>query len=165
MSDFFSVANSTLYSTSNEQPLIGIPECVNDEGKGDGDSDNSYYVKNITPYTGCTSFPNAQTDPSTNVIDLPLVSKVSFFIDKKKDEINRLLRKEEEIKDRTQKADELKIKTESEADDLIKKNKEIFRYFSWYKNLGQELSAKYNLKIENEIQAFCKAINDFKRYD
>jgi hypothetical protein len=93
MLDFFSVATSTLYSTSNEQPLVGIPEyVVNDEDKGDGDGDNSY-VSNLTPYTGHTSFPNVQTDSSASIIDLPLVSKVFFFIYNKKVEFNRLLQK------------------------------------------------------------------------
>jgi hypothetical protein len=31
--------------------------------------------------------------------------------------------------------------------------------------LGWELSAKYDIKLENEIEAFCKTINDFKDYD
>ena len=165
MLDFSSVATSTLYSTSNEQPLVGISEYVNDnEGKGDKDVENSY-VKSITPYTEHTSFPNALTEPRANVIDLPLVSKVSFFIDQKKDEISRLQRIEKEIKNRIQKVNEQKIKTESEVDALIKEHTEIFRYFSWYKNINKELSAKFNLKLENEIGAFCKAVNDFKRYD
>jgi hypothetical protein len=151
------------YSTSNEQSFADTPEYVSDKDEGDGDSNS--HVNSITPYSQHTSFSNVQMDPSANLIDVPLVSKIPFFIYQKKSEINRLLHKEKEVKDRIQKDIDQKIKVESEVRTLVKKHEEIFRYFRWYKNLGQELSAKYNIKIDNEIESFYKALNDFKHYN
>jgi len=156
MLDFFPVVTSNLYSTSNEQLLSDIPEYVNDECYGDSSQEKDTSDKRHA------SFPNVQMDPSANAIDVPLVSKIPFFIDQKKAEINKLLHIEKKIKDKIQEANEHKIKIELEVHTLVKKHKEIFRYFRWHKNLGQELAAKYNIKLDNEIETFYKAINDFK---
>lgn len=165
MLDFFSVTTYTSYPTSNEQPFVNTPEYVNDGSEGNVDGIHNNHVDSVPPYAGHTTFPNVQKGQSANVIDLPLISMVPLFIVQNKEKINRLLWVEKKIIDRIQKANEQKIKTESEVDILIKRHEEIFRYYRWYKNLGQELSAKYNIKLENAIESFCRAINDFKRYD
>ena len=169
MLDLFSVPSSTVHSTSDEQPFVDLPEYVysdKGEGKGQGEDegDNSH-VNDMIQYAERITFTSVPKDPSVNLIDLPLISKVPFFIEQKKDEINRLVQKEKNLKDKIQEANEQKIKIKSEVDTLVKKHTEIFRYFRWYKNLGQELSVKYNVKLENEIEPFYRAINDFKRYD
>jgi len=161
--DFFSVTTSFSNSTSNEQSFIVTQDYVNDNDEGYDDISN--HVSSNIPHTRYTNFPNFQTGQSASLIDLPLVSKVPLFIVQNKENINRLCKTKKKIIDRIQKANEQKIKIESEVEILIKKHKEIFRYYRWYKNLDQELSAKYNIKLENEIENFCRAINDFEHYE
>lgn len=163
MLDFFSVTTCFSNSTSNEQSFVDIQKYFIDDGKG-YDS-NCHIESSSIPYTEHTSNRNVQNNPALNVIDLPLISKVPFFIDQNKKKIKRLLEIEKTIIDRIHIANEQKIKKESEVNTLVKKHKEIFRYFRWYNNLDQELSAKYNIRLENEIEAFCNAINDFKSYN
>ena len=148
-----------LFSPSNNQ----IPS---DSPNDDHDNGNNNVVRSDNAIDSrYTSFPSIQTDLIANsVADIPLISKVSFFIDRKKNEIKRLWEIESEIKNRIQKIIEEKIKLESDVNDLSKKSEKKLGYFRWYDNLGEELSVKYNLNIENEIEAFSKLINDFKGY-
>lgn len=149
--------------TSNIQ-ISNESEFVND------DVDNyfrssGYGQGNDMPYRLNTDFANSQLDQSINSFDLPLVSKVSFFIDQKKSEIKRLKEIENKITYKIQKTNEQRIKLELEVNDLLKKREKTFGYYRWYENLRKELSVKYNLNIESEIESFSRSINDFKYYE
>lgn len=164
MLDFFSVKNSSLgsYPNLNEQILEGMPERNKDNYKGDDNSNQANYIISYTEYS---SISTVQKDPSVNDFDLPLVSKVSFFIDRKKAEINKLLELEEKVRVKIREQVKQKANIESKIQNLVVKLEEKFRYLEQYKNLEQELYAKYKLKLDNEIEPFCKPIFDFKHYD
>lgn len=96
--------------------------------------------------------------------EIPLISRVSFFIEQKKKEINELASVRSTVIEEIKSLTEKKEKVQSQLSDTIKEDKKAFSYLQWYGNLKQELLDKYNLAIEEEFEAFVKAINDFKEY-
>ncbi|VFJ14344.1 helix-turn-helix domain-containing protein [Candidatus Nitrosocosmicus franklandus] len=153
--DFFSVKNSSLgsYPNLNEQILEDMPERNKDSYKGDDNSNQANYIISYTEYS---SISTVQKDPSVNEFDLPLVSKVSFFIDRKKAEINKLLELEEKVRVKIREQVKQRANIESKIQNLVGKYEEKFRYLEQYKNLEQELYAKYKLKLDNEMSHFVK---------
>ena len=102
-------------------------------------------------------------DDETNN-EIPLISRVSFFIEQKKKEINQLSSVRSTIIEEIKSLIEKKKKVQSQLSDTIKEDKKAFSYLQWYSNLKQELLDKFRLVIEEEFEAFAKAINDFKEY-
>ena len=96
--------------------------------------------------------------------EIPLISRISFFIEKKKKEIQQLANAQSTVIEEIKSLTEKKEKVQSQLSDTIKKDKKAFSYLQWYGNLKQELLDKYNLAIEEEFEAFAEVINDFKEY-
>ena len=97
--------------------------------------------------------------------EIPLISKISYFIEQKKKEIKHLENLKKSI---NQDLDQLDKRKESILSDLtktIEKEKRAFSYLQWYNSLKQELHVKYHLAIEEKFGEFAKTINDFKDYD
>lgn len=93
------------FSTSSATSNIQISNVLEFD---DGDYDNyfrstGYGQDSEMPYWRHTDFANSQSDQSIDSFDLPLVSKVSFFIDQRKGEIKRLKEIENKIIHRIQK--------------------------------------------------------------
>ena len=97
--------------------------------------------------------------------EIPLISRVSFFIEQKKKEINQLAIKRTTIIEEMKNLIEKKEKVQSQLSNTIREEKKAFSYLQWYSNLKQELLDKFQLVIEEEFEAFAKAINDFNEYD
>ncbi len=97
--------------------------------------------------------------------EIPMISKISYFIEQKKKEIKHLDNSKKSI---NQDIDQLDKRKESILADLaktIEKEKRAFSYLHWYNSLKQELQDQYHLAIEDKYADFAKAINDFKDYD
>ncbi len=101
----------------------------------------------------------------TTYEDLPLLSTISFFIDKKKKEVKALHDIKKIIKNDIDEANKHKRRIETHLREYIKKEKVIMTYFRWYRDLKQELWDIHGLEIDEEIEMFSKAISDFKNYD
>ncbi len=107
-----------------------------------------------------------KSGPDKEVRDeIPLISRISYFIEQKKKEIENL----ENLKGLiNQEIDQLNKRKESIILDLtktIEKEKSAFSYLRWYNSLRQELYDKFQLAIEEKYSEFAKAINDFKDHD
>jgi hypothetical protein len=96
--------------------------------------------------------------------EIPLISRVSFFIEQKKKEIDQLANVRSTVIEEIKSIIEKKEKVQSQLSNTIKEDKKAFSYLQWYSNLKQELLDKFNFVIEEEFEAFVKAINDFKEY-
>ncbi len=114
---------------------------------------------------------NVKTVPKEELLDdeinnvIPLISKVTYFIEKKKKEIQQLASTKTDINQEISRLNEQREKTEANLFNTIEKEKKAFSYFQWYNTLKQELRDKFNIVIEQEFEAFARAINDFRDYD
>jgi hypothetical protein len=97
--------------------------------------------------------------------EIPLVSRISFFIEQKKKEIHQLVSKRNTTIEEINSLNEQKKKVQSNLSNTIEEEKRTFSYFQWYNTLKQELRDKFNIVIEQEFEAFARAINDFRDYD
>ncbi len=97
--------------------------------------------------------------------EIPLVSRVSFFIEQKKKEIHQLVSKRNTTIEEINILNKQKEEAQTRLSNTIEKEKKVFSYFQWYNNLRLDLYDRFNLKIEQEFEAFANVINDFKEYD
>ncbi len=96
--------------------------------------------------------------------EIPLVSKVSFFIEQRKKEIHQLVNERNSINEEINRLGEQKNKVQANLSNTIQGEKRAYSYFQWYNALKQELNEKFNIAIEEEYEAFARAINDFRDY-
>ena len=134
-------------------------------------SDTQSNVNRINNYQKQKIDYNNQEATQRNELDkkvsdeIPLISRISYFIEQKKKEIKHLENSKKSI---YQDIDQLDKRKESILSDLtktIEKEKRAFSYLQWYNSLKQELHVKYHLAIEEKFGEFAKTINDFKDYD
>ncbi len=104
------------------------------------------------------------TDDKTNS-KIPLISRVSFYIEQRKSEILQLVNKKKTIMEEINRQSEQKNKVQTDLSNKIDEKKEVFSYFQWYSTLKQELRNKFNIAIEIEFELFARLINDFRDYD
>ncbi|WP_458743477.1 hypothetical protein [Candidatus Nitrosocosmicus sp. T] len=97
--------------------------------------------------------------------EIPLISRISHFIEQKKKEIKHLENSKKSIYQDIDRLDKRKENILSDLTKTIEKEKIAFTYLQWYNNLKQELHDKYHLAIEEKYGEFAKVINDFKDYD
>lgn len=107
----------------------------------------------------------------TNEVDkevsdgIPLISRISHFIEQKKKEIRQLENSKRSIYQDIVRLDKRKEIILADLTKTIEREKRVFSYQQWYNSLKQELHNKYNLTIEEEYGKFAKVINDFKDHD
>ncbi len=97
--------------------------------------------------------------------EIPLVSRVSYYIEQKKKKIERLQDSMNSISKEIDEIEKEKRIKRMELNHHIEKEKKAFFYSKWYDNLKQELLYKHNLLIEQEFGTFAASINDFKQYN
>ncbi len=97
--------------------------------------------------------------------EIPLISRISHFIEQKKKEIKHLINSKKSIHQDTERLDKRKESILSDLTKTIEKEKIAFTYLQYYNSLKQELHDKYHLAIEEKYGEFAKVIKDFKDYD
>jgi D-ribose pyranose/furanose isomerase RbsD len=96
--------------------------------------------------------------------ELPLISRISFFIEQKRNEIHKLAIERNTITEEITNLNEQKEKVQTQLSEIIEKEKKVISYFQWYSNLRQDLHNRFNLIIETEFEAFANVINSFNEY-
>jgi hypothetical protein len=96
---------------------------------------------------------------------LPFVSRLSLYIEEKKQEIRNLKNIKKAIYQDIKETTDKKKVVLSELENLTNQQRNMLTFFQWYSNLKQELQNKYNIIIEEEFEYFAKTINDFKSYN
>ncbi len=96
--------------------------------------------------------------------EIPFISNVSNFIKVKKKNILYLDNKRNSISNDIAVLEKQRMERTSELNKVIEKEKKVNSYFNWYNNLKKLLFKKYNILIEQEIDLFANALQDFKQY-
>ncbi|HYG00552.1 MAG TPA: hypothetical protein VD815_10705 [Candidatus Saccharimonadales bacterium] len=96
--------------------------------------------------------------------EIPLVSRISFLIEQKKNETHKLLIKRNTIVEEINRLNEQREKVQTLISNLCEKEKNIISYLQWYSNLREDLRNRFNLIIEAEFEVFSNVINDFNEY-
>lgn len=96
--------------------------------------------------------------------ELPLISRISFFIEQKRNEIHKLAVERNTITEEITNLNEQKEKVQTQLSEIIEKEKKVISYFQWFSNLRQDLHNRFNLIIETEFEAFANVINSFNEY-
>jgi len=97
--------------------------------------------------------------------EIPLVSRVTFFIEQRYKEIHNLVNEKNTIIEEINKLSEQKSKVQANLSNTVEEEKRAFSYLQWFNTLKQELHDKFNIAIELEFEAFARAISDFRGYD
>ena len=97
--------------------------------------------------------------------EIPLISRISHFIEQKKKELRQLDNSKRSIYQDIVRLDKRKESILADLTKTIEREKRVFSYQQWYNSLKQELHDRYNLTIEEEYGKFAKVINDFKDRD
>lgn len=97
--------------------------------------------------------------------EVPFISTVSNFIKVKKKNINYLQVKKNSIAKEIAVLEKQKTESVSELDKVIEKEKKAYSYFNWYNTISQYLFNKYEILLEQEIDLFARAFQDFKQYN
>ncbi|HEU5120919.1 MAG TPA: hypothetical protein VFT71_08010 [Candidatus Nitrosocosmicus sp.] len=95
---------------------------------------------------------------------IPLLSRISFFIEQKIKEIHHLVIKRNSIAEEINSLNEQNNKVQTQLSNTIDKEKKAISYLQWYSNLREDLRNRFDLVIEAEFEAFANVINDFKEY-
>ncbi len=134
------------------------------DGQSNLNSINDYQKQNI-------DYNNDQEASHRNDLDkivsdeIPMISKISYFIEQKKKEIKHLENLKKSIYLDIEQQEKRKESILADLAKTIEKEKRAFSYLQWYSSLKQELQDQYHLAIEDKYADFAKAINDFKDYD
>lgn len=97
--------------------------------------------------------------------EVPFISTVSNFIKVKKKNINYLQVKKNSIAKEIAVLEKQKTESVSELDKVIEKEKKAYSYFNWYNTLSRHLFNRYEILLEQEIDLFARAFQDFKQYN
>jgi hypothetical protein len=96
--------------------------------------------------------------------EIPLLSKITFFIEQKAKEIHHLVNKRNSIVEEINSLNEQNKKLQTQLSNTVEKEKKVISYLQWYSNLREDLRNRFNLKIEQEFEVFANVINDLKEY-
>jgi hypothetical protein len=96
--------------------------------------------------------------------EIPFISNVTNFIKVKKKNLEYLDNKKNLISNDIAFLEKQRMERKSELNKVVEKEKKAYSYFSWYNNLRHNLFKKYNILIEQEIDLFANALQDFKQY-
>lgn len=117
-----------------------------------------------TPIEDATNFPkNSIVRIKRNQISL--ISKIDNYLEKEKLEFQRLQQARIKLSRDIKRAIQHKNTLVSNLEKTMIKERNIMRYYSWYKSLMQELEYEYGIDIGEEFGSFARAIVDFKAYN
>jgi hypothetical protein len=97
--------------------------------------------------------------------DLPFVSEITYYIEEKKEEVRNLKNIIKTIYQDINATNDKKSSMLYELENLANQQRNMLTFFQWYSDLKQELQSKSNVILEEEIESFAKAINDFRNHN
>lgn len=96
--------------------------------------------------------------------EIPLISKVSFFIEQTKIKIKQLENTKNSLSHDINEMTKQKNSLDLSLKKTFEKEKKAAGYFNWYERLRRELLDNYNINLEDEISLFSSIIDEFKKY-
>lgn len=96
---------------------------------------------------------------------IPYTSRISFFIQEKKNHVKHLEKTKKSLLDDLGRLTLMINEITNELDQVLKKRKEIYSYFKWYESLRRELFVKQKLVLRHNIDNLVNVINEFKIFD
>jgi hypothetical protein len=97
-------------------------------------------------------------------VQIPLITKISGYIEQKKLEIQRLNINKKELLQEKEELEEQKNTISSNIIHLRENESSAITYLNWFNSLKKELWKIYNIKLEKEFSDFVKVFADFKYY-
>ncbi len=163
--DFHSIKNSDIFNNSfslvekdkafDKKPMISADPIqaekktrYDQETNLDNDSDFNLKLK----------------DESMLEIEIPFISRISYYISQKKKEFNKLENYIQALEKDTKTVESKRNQIDLEFEMVKQEQKYVMSFIDWYYDLKKELWDKYSIKIE-DFEKFAKVINDFRNLD
>lgn len=133
----------------------------------DGYKINDYTIENESQSTKkvIQKGNNTLITKNKTSIDIPYISQVSFFIQRKKNHVKQLDNLKKSMLEDLAKITFRKNKLSSELEEVIKKRKEVYSYFNWYESLRKELFDKQKIVLRHNINNIVNTISEFKNFE
>ena len=97
-------------------------------------------------------------------IQVPFISKINYYIQQEKSKVQNIRTYSRNLQQKIRYYEEQKSVLDSRITNLQRKERLSLTYLDWFNRLRKELLEIHGIKLEEEVNSFAKAINDFKSY-
>ena len=101
---------------------------------------------------------------SKREVQVPFISEIDSYIEEKGLEVRNQDINNKRLQQEIRELREQKNILDLRITNLKRKESASLIYLDWYKDLKQVLFDQYRIKLEEEINSFVNAVNDFKYY-
>jgi hypothetical protein len=162
--NYFSLEKSDGEGLPNHLKITASPQ-KGTKIDSDLGSDTNDEVKSDTQMVNDPSNPKPEQGSSIQIEEKALfVSQVSGYIDQKKKECSNLENYKEKLTDDIKGLVLQKNKVIDNINKANEREKVVMSYLDWFHRLKKELYERHSIKMEDDIENFAQAINDFKNH-